>query len=259
LDGLRTVPDNPIGLLAPTGALESIGGLLWPALSACLIGAAISVVVRSRRARGVERQQLRWFAWSCSVVLVGTLLMTVGGAVYGEEGLPPLLEIVATALVGGGLASLPVSVTVAILRYRLYELDRIISRTISYAVVVVVLGAMYAAGVVLFGRALTPLGAGNDVTVAGATLAAAALFRPLLHRVRSIVDRRFDRARYDAQHTVEGLIQQLRYEVDLEELRGALLAAVEDTMAPVDATVWLPHARRARPRGPAPTAPARDH
>jgi hypothetical protein len=241
LDGLRTVPDNPIGLTALADVLEFVGGLMWPAVGVCFIGAAISVVVRYRRARGVERQQLRWFVWSVSVVAVGSLLQTVGEVAYGERGLPPLLGVVATALVVGGLANLPVAVTIAILRYRLYDIDRIISRTISYGLLTAMLGVVYSVGVVGLGGVVgaTSGGPREAIVVAVSTLAVAALFVPARRRIQATVDRRFNRARYDAQRIVEQFAHGLRDEVDLEALSAQLRNTASATMAPRSISMWL--------------------
>jgi hypothetical protein len=244
LDGLRAVPDNPIGLAALGDVLEVVGGVLWPMSSACLVAAAISVIVRYRRARGVERQQLRWLAWSGSVVVVGTILMTVG-AVYDEHRLSPLLGIMATALVVGGLASLPVAVTVAILRYRLYDIDRVISRTVSYGVLTAALVGVYAAGAVGLGglmRSVTGSG-GGDLVVAASTLGVAAAVQPLRHRVQAVVDRRFNRARYDARRTVEEFTFRLRDEVDLDLLAASVREVARSTIQPTRVSIWFAEGR----------------
>lgn len=244
-DGPGATIPNPLGLdgLAHVEQLPVFAGSGVLFLAA-VVGAFASLVVRFRQSRGAERQQMKWLVFAVSLVPL-TFGLEVGLAAIAS----PLVEQVTGVGFLVALNAIPLAVGLGVLRYRLYDIDRIISRTVSYAVVVVVLGGTYATGVVLLGRALAPLGAGNDVTVAAATLAAAALFRPLLRRVRSIVDRRFNRARYDAPRTVEAFVHQLRNEVDLEEVRGALLAAVESTVAPVHATVWLPREGLSTPVG----------
>jgi hypothetical protein len=234
-DGAGESIPNPLGIdgLAHVEQLP-VMVVFAVLLAAAVVGAFVSLVVRFRRSRGVERQQMKWLVFAVAFV-PPSIGLEVALEAIGSQ----FSESVTDVGFLLALNAIPLAIGLGILRYRLYDIDRIISRTVSYGVVVVVLATSYTVGVVLLGRALAPLGAGNDITVAAATLAAVALFRPLLRRVRVIVDRRFDRARYDAQRTVEGLNQQLRDEVDLEALRGALLTAIADTVAPLDATVWL--------------------
>jgi hypothetical protein len=132
-----------------------------------------------------------------------------------------------------------VAIGVAVLRYRLYDLDRVISRTLTYGLLTVLLGLGYAGLVLGLGRLLPE---GSSLVVAAATLAAAALFQPLRRRVQQLVDRRFNRRRYDAARTVEGFATRLRDQVDLDALRGELLAVVDQTMQPTRASLWLRHA-----------------
>ena len=131
------------------------------------------------------------------------------------------------------------AIGVAVLRYRLYDLDRVISRTLTYGLLTVLLGLGYAGLVLGLGRLLPE---GSSLVVAAATLAAAALFQPLRRRVQQLVDRRFNRRRYDAARTVEGFATRLRDQVDLDALHGELLAVVDQTMQPTRASLWLRHA-----------------
>lgn len=234
-DGAGESIPNPLGIdgLAHVEQLP-VMVVFAVMLAAAVVGAFVSLVVRFRRSRGVERQQMKWLVFAAALVPPSIGL---------EVGLDAIGSQLSESVTGVGfllaLNAIPLAIGLGILRYRLYEIDRIISRTVSYTTVVLVLLGTYATGVVLLGRVLSPLGAGSDLAVAASTLVAATLFRPLLRRVRCTVDRRFNRARYDAQRTVEGFAQRLRDEVDLEELRGTLLTAVEDTVAPLDASVWL--------------------
>ena len=138
------------------------------------------------------------------------------------------------------LSLLPIAIGIAVLRYRLYEIDRIISRTLTYGVLTVVLGAIYFAGFALLQAALAPLtSGGGPIAVAASTLAAFALFQPLRRRLQAAMDRRFNRSRYDAQRTVEGFGAHLRDEVDLERLGGELRTVVGRSLAPTSIGVWL--------------------
>jgi hypothetical protein len=133
----------------------------------------------------------------------------------------------------------PLAVGVAVLRYRLYDLDRVISRTLTYALLTLLLALGYAAVVLGLGRLLSE--EGSSLVVAAATLAAVAAFSPLRRRVQALVDRRFNRRRYDAARTVEGFVARLRDQVDLDALHGELLAVVDQTMQPTRASLWLRH------------------
>jgi hypothetical protein len=213
-------------------------GLLLVALIAfvaihgvCLLAAGASLAVRFRRARGIERQQLRWIAWAGGALIAA--LFT--GALDDLVGAPALGVL---AEVGGGLAviALPVAVGMAVLRYRLYEIDRIISRTFSWALLSMFLGGIYLVTVLV----VAPLvGQGSDLIVAASTLAVAAAFGPARRRVQGFVDRRFNRARYDAEQTIVAFRAQLRDEVALEYLSREVLAVVHRTVEPAGASLWL--------------------
>jgi hypothetical protein len=181
-----------------------------------------------RRARGDERQQLKWLMGGGVVVVAGFVLSI---SLSGQNGLWGVISDVATA----GLAALPVCIGVGILKYRLYEIDRLISRTISYLLVTGVLVGVFA-GLVLLTSALA---FSSPVGVAASTLAAAALFNPLRRRVQGLVDRRFNRTRYDAEAVIAAFGDRLRGAVDLESVQAGLLAAVSQTTAPAHASIWL--------------------
>jgi hypothetical protein len=221
--------DNPFGLSGVAGRVAAvvlnIGVVLhWASLPA----AAVCVVLRFRASRGVERQQLRWVAAGAAGAVVG-LLLTLPGA-WG------LLPQATTFVLYPALLCPPVSVAVAVLRYRLWDLDRLISRTVTYAVVTALLVLPY----LLILPVVTRLaGDAGSLAVAAATLAAAALFQPLRRRVQDLVDRRFNRRRYDAARTVEGFAARLREQIDLDVLSAELLAVVDQTMAPSGASLWL--------------------
>jgi hypothetical protein len=204
-------------------AVAFVGLVLY---ATSLPAALLCVVLRFRAARGVERQQLRW---------------VVAGGVIAVLALLPLPAWTSSTRSWGilGVVIVPMSVAVAVLRYRLYDLDRIISRTLAYGLLTVLLGLGYAAVVLLGGRFLP----GSSSLAVAATLAVAALFSPLRRRVQNLVDRRFNRRRYDAARTVEGSAARLRDQVDLVALHTELLAVVNQTMQPTLASLWL------RPQG----------
>lgn len=200
-----------------------------------VIAAAVSLLVRVRRSRGTERQQLRWITASITSVAVAVVCgFAIGMLVPGssETGLAWIPVILAVPTV-------PVAIGIAILRYRLYEIDRIVSRTIAYAVVTAILALTYGAIVLLLQTALARFTGGDVLAVAGSTLAVATVAQPVLGRVRRTVDQRFDRARYDATGIVAELTDRLRDEVDLSSLRGEIVATIGRALHPATATMWL--------------------
>ena len=201
-------------------------------LLSVVVGGA-SLVVRFRRANGVERQQLRWVAFAAVVAAVGIPVAMAGIAIESAA-------VVGVSVLGSA-AVLLLAIAAAILRYRLYDLDRVISRTIAYGLLTLTLGLSYAAVVLALGQLL---GQDSSLAVAGATLAVAALFQPARHRIQALVDRRFNRRRHDAATTIAAFGTHLRDQVDLVTLTGELLAVVNQTMQPTQASLWL------RPSGP---------
>jgi hypothetical protein len=192
--------------------------------------ATASLVVRFRRARGAERQQLRWVALGTVVAAALSLVHTIALAL-GAYDLAPLV---------GGLNPpiLAAAIGAAILRYRLYDMDRIISRTLAWGLLTVLLGGGYAAVVLVLGQLF---GAGEQTpswAVAGATLAAAVLFQPARRGIQAAVDRRFNRRRYHAAQTVQAFGARLREQVDLATLEAELLAVVDQTVEPTRASFW---------------------
>jgi hypothetical protein len=204
-------------------------------LFASVPAAAVCVVLRFWASRGVERQQLRWVAFGAVASVAGPVAAIVLAAV----GVLPSVDAFSYPL----LLSVPLAIAVAVLRYRLWDLDRLISRTVAYALLTLLLGLGYAAVVLGLGRLLPE---GSTLVVAAATLAVAAVFSPLRRRVQELVDRHFNRRRYDAAQTLEGFAARLRDQVDLDALNSELLAVVDQTMQPTRASLWL----RAAPDGP---------
>jgi hypothetical protein len=221
--------DNPLELAGPAGKVAgalTAAGLLLHWLS--LPPAAVCVVLRFRSSRGVERQQMRWVAAGAAGAVAGLVVSLPAGLGIAPE--------VISNLVYPALLCPPVAVGVAVLRYRLYDLDRVVSRTLAYGLLTVMLGLGYAAVVLGLGRLLP---GSSSLAVAAATLAVVAGFSPLRRRVQELVDRRFNRRRYDAAGTVEAFAARLRDQVDLDALHGELLAVVDQTVQPTRASLWL--------------------
>jgi hypothetical protein len=229
--------DNPVGWVGAEAALTRITTLIDPLFLPIVVAVAASVVLRFRRATPVERQQFKWVALPAGVLLVFLplneyLLRDAGGT----------FRVVGTALFFLGFAGLPVGVGVAVLRYRLFEIDRIVSRTITYGLLTLTLAGAYTVAVVVIGAGLRVLtgGRSSDLAVAASTLAVVGLFRPTRRRIMAAVDRRFNRSRYDARQTAERFALRLRDEIDLEALLRELHQIANVTVEPVSSSIWLP-------------------
>jgi hypothetical protein len=235
---------NPAGVTAlDDPAIQALGDapaiLVFLTLFVGSVACALAPFVRRRRAEPIERQQLKWLAFvaggSGLVGATGFLMAALANSAATIVG--GLLLVAALAGVAVGI---PVAVGLAILRYRLYDIDRVINRTLVYGLLTTVLGLGYAGVVLALGQVFGGVG-GNPPSwaVAGATLAVAALFQPLRRRIQHAVDRRFNRRRYDTARTIEAFNARLRDQVDLDALTDELLAVVEQTMQPTEASVWL--------------------
>ncbi|HZK51850.1 MAG TPA: hypothetical protein VFD47_09835, partial [Actinomycetota bacterium] len=200
-----------------------------------LVASGISLVLRYRSAGGDRRAQLKWLAFSAELIALWIVAEMVRQAAGLEDGLA-ILVVDAMGIVA--LLSFPVAVGVAVLRYRLYDIDRIISRTLAYSLVILLLGFAYV-GVVLTIQAVLPIDDDAPLVVAMSTLAVVALFRPVLARVREVVDRRFYRRSYDARLTLDAFGARLRSEVDMTDLKKDLLSVVTETVHPVHVSVWF--------------------
>jgi hypothetical protein len=224
---------NPyfVPALAAPALAVALPAVLLTLLSVVVGGA--SLVVRFRRARGEERQQLRWVASAAVVAAAGVPVAVAGISIDSPA-------VVGVAVLGSATV-LCLAIAAAILRYRLYDLDRVVSRTVTYGLLTVLLGLGYAAVVLGLGRLLPQ---GSSLAVAAATLAVAAAFQPARRRVQAAVDRRFNRRRHDAARIIEGFAARLRDQVDLDALHGELLAVVDHTMQPTRASLWLRPKRR---------------
>jgi hypothetical protein len=224
--------DNPLGVTRWGDGLGVLRVVGVTTLTVGVIAGAVAIVVRFRRSRGIERQQLRWISFGACCAAIGMAFGAAGGLILPEG---------VTVLAGVGFIAIPVCVGVAVLRYRLYDLGRLVSRGVSYAVLTAMLAGIYLALVTAASRVLP---AESPLAVAASTLAAAGLFQPLRRRVQSAVDSRFNRARYDADRTVEAFTRRLRDEVDLDLVRTDLLQVVQGTVQPTSAGLWLRDAPR---------------
>jgi hypothetical protein len=224
---------NPLRIPGPVGdAFELLDAASGPMFGLMFVISLAGVLVRLRRSAGVERLQLKWFAFAMSLLLAGILAAAVGEiaeplAVVGDVGWSLFLA----ALILG----LPLAIGVAVMRYRLYDIDLVINRALVYGVLTVTLAAAYLGTVLLVGLAVGESG----FAVAVSTLAVAALFRPVRSRIQETVDRRFYRRRYDAQQTLEAFGARLRDELDLEALGADLSRVVRDTVQPAHVSLWL--------------------
>jgi hypothetical protein len=227
---------NPVGI-------QALGHPTWKAVAqgaaavavATLAAAALGPLLRFRRGDPAQRQQLKWFAF---VIVVSVVTLLVALAVGGA------LPVVATMLwgvaVAGVLVGLPAAVGLAILRYRLYDIDRLINRTLVYATLTAVLGLGYAGAVLVLGQLFGGVGERTPSwAVAGATLAVAALFQPACRRIQQAVDRRFNRRKYNTATTIQAFSTRLHDQLDLDTLSAELLAVVDQTMEPTRVSLWL--------------------
>jgi hypothetical protein len=225
--GNQSLPVDP--LIVAANAIQGVGQVV---LLAAMIGSVAGLARRFRGSIGVERQQLKWFTYAA---IIDVLVLVV----WTAFNLDPLVGALSALL----LASLPIAIAIAILRYRLYDIDRVVSRTIGYAIITGVLGTTFVGVVLLIQALVDPLlpqvAAAGTPAVAASTLAAAALFQPLRRRVQAAVDRRFDRARVDRDRSVVGLGNRLRDAVELDAIRADVLGTIDATVRPASVAVWL--------------------
>jgi hypothetical protein len=215
VEGLAHVEDLPVFVLF--GGVYAVGA----------VGAFVSVAVRFRRSRGIERQQLKWFLYAAAPILTVPVADSLPGVVSGL--------VFAWLLFG-----LPAAIGIAVLRYRLYDIDLVINRTLVYGSLTATLVLVYLGSVVGLQRLLSPaVGEGNQLAVVASTLVIAALFVPLRRRIQAFIDRRFYRRKYDAARTLETFSGRLRNETDLESLSDDLVGVVRETMEPEHAWLWL--------------------
>jgi hypothetical protein len=222
---------DPVGVL---GVLYRLGS--W-ATEVAILAAVASLVVRFRRARGAERQQLKWLFYWVAVLVVG---FPITAAALDRVSSELAADVIFALLI----VPIPLAVGVAIVRHRLYDIDRLINRTLVYGLLTATLGLGYLAMVYLLntlvlGNVLNPGNRQSSLAVAASTLAVAAVFQPARRRIQNLVDRRFNRARYDAAKTIEAFSLRLRDQVDLDTLNRELLAVVDQTVEPMSVSLWL--------------------
>jgi hypothetical protein len=213
---------NPLGLDGAKAALQAINAVAFPLTALGALGAGASIVVRFRRGRGIERQQVKWFAFVATLLAIAVPF----------EGTTPLVQDLVTVLFAG----LPAAAGIAILRHGLYDIDVVINRTLVYGALTATLAVAYLSAVLLLQLVLSP---SSDIAIAVSTLAVAALFRPARARIQEVVDRRFYRHKYDATRTLEIFGARVRNEVDLTQLEADLRAVVSETMQSADVSLWL--------------------
>lgn len=228
-------PLNPLGIPALEEQLDAAAAVLGPAIAAIALLVVLDAVGRYRRSAGVQRQQFRWFALAAAafpvLFVVGILLED---HVFGASGFDPVPVVFLVC--GNGLAA---AIGVAVTRYGLYEINRVISRSVAYVLLTAVLGGIYLGSVTVLSTATSEITGDSPLAVAAATLLAAAAFGPARRRIQSMVDHRFNRARYDASMTIDGYRSRIRDEVELERLTSDLLATVRMSMQPSTAALWL--------------------
>jgi len=230
---------NPLGIAAFADGFAVVGMIWPPAFLAALVVSAGALALRFRSARGGERQQMKWFVYAGVGSILAVLLSNLTAPVLPEA----LRGAFRTTTFVTAMAAFPISVGIALLRYRLYDIDVLIRRTLVYGALSATLVAAYAAAVVLLQAALRPLIGGSELAVAGSTLAVVALVQPLRRRIQDLVDRRFYRSRYDAARTLDTFTTRMRDQVDIDAVRGEVLDVVSTTLRPAHASVWLrgPH------------------
>src|SRR5829696_4626677 len=224
--------NHPLGIEVATDVVNPVEAILYT----LALVAMSSLVVRLRRSKGVERQQVKWFAYAVVVLAISAILAYVVSETLGIRWLGWISSVVVIV----GVVGLPVAVGIAILRYRLYNIDLIINRTLVYGALTAILVSLYVGSIVVSQELLRVLtGEGSQLAIVASTLAVAALFAPLRHRIQSFIDRRFYRRKYDARKTLETFSASLRDETDLEALSDELVGVVRETMLPTHVSLWL--------------------
>jgi len=223
---------NPLGFTPPQALLAPLSYIGWPGMAASFLVAAFAMILRLRRSRGVERQQLKWLAAAAAVLP----LASAAGVVLYYLG----YELISGFLATFSIFPIFLAAGYAILRYRLYDIDLIINRTLVYGALTVMLAAVYFGSVAGLQRLLSPLtGESNQLATVASTLLIAAMFTPLRRRIQGFIDRRFYRSKYDAVTTLEAFSVKLRDETDLDTLGSGLVSVVRETMQPEHVSLWL--------------------
>jgi hypothetical protein len=230
---------RPLGLGGPAGeAVQALAVVLQLLQVVLLLAAGLALVVRFRRSRGAERQQIKWVALSgaLSAIVTAAFWLSGGWDWAARLGDWEYLVVLPYSL---AVVAIPAAIGVAILRYQLYDIDLLINRTLVYGMLTVGLGLLYWGSVIVLQQVLRPLTQGSELAIIGSTLAIAALFQPARSRIQAAVDRRFYRRKYDATQTLAAFSATLRSEVDLDSLSRELLAVVRQTLQPDCASLWL--------------------
>ena len=227
---------NPFGLplLAPVNEATPGVALLFPTLLVCQVVALLSMVARSRRSTGLERLQYRWLGSAVAVVVLGIVVWAFVAMVVQTD-----LVLLPAIIIGLTFPAIPIAVVIAVLRYRLYEIDRLVSRSIGWALATTAVLGVFVLGVLAFQALLSGVTRDQGLAVAASTLLAAALFQPLRTRLQSFVDRRFDRPRIEAERTLAAYGERLQHEVDLDMIRHGVVETVAVTLRPTAAGVWI--------------------
>jgi hypothetical protein len=226
---------NPLGVEA-IGALGESTIMIVITIPIAIVGCAVGLIRRFRRSHGRARIQLKWLAGAAGIVAFTYLTLMVLNFVFPGD---PEWLIIAGNIGIATVLLIPISIGVAILRYRLYEIDVIINRTLVYGFLTATLTAAYYLVVTALQGVLSPVAGQSPLAVAGSTLVVAGIFRPARGRIQAFVDRRFYRSRFDAEATLQSFSARLREEVDLEALTTDLLAVVDQTMSPATSSLWL--------------------
>ena len=224
---VATPASDPAPAIA--GLLQGVGLILCLVVA---VASAAAVIVRFRRSAGAEHLQIKWFASAAAVEFAAIFIMSAPPPAVVPPPFDALLAIVVAPLI-------PIAIGIAILRYRLYDIDRIISRTVSYGAVTGILALVFVGTILVSQTILASFFRGSSVAVAASTLVVAALFQPLRRRVQAVVDRRFNRSRYDAERTAAAFGARLRDEVDLANLKAEMRQVVAATVAPVTVGLWI--------------------
>jgi hypothetical protein len=230
---------NPMQISAVTQLTDVLVPITAVLVILIVLGPALSLVARFRHSQGAERQQLKWVAYWAVLEAAAVLLAGATAEIYGAEQSGVLGAIAWITTVIGLSLGLPAVIGIAILRYRLYDIDRLISRTLVYGGLTAILALVYVGDVLLFQLLLRPVAPQGNVAVAASTLLVAALFQPIRRRMQAVVDRRFYRRRYDAARTVAAFSSTARNEVDLGQLTGELVRVVETTLRPASISLWV--------------------
>jgi hypothetical protein len=223
---------NPVGIEGSAKLLDLFERVSFVLLVPVSVALILSFVVRFRRARGDERQQIKWVAYGVALFTLAIVVVSIWPSLDSS--------VVGNVLFLVGFLAIPSAMAVAILKYRLYDIDVVINRTLVYGVLSVTLALLYFGSIaVLQGAWITLTGQGSQLAVVASTLLIAALFNPIRHRIQAFIDRRFYRRKYDAAKTLESFSYRLRDEVNLENLAGELVAVVEQTIQPAHVSLWL--------------------